>query len=62
MNLSKRIERIESRNGFKSEQEWREYLAYARKIDPEVKAEQIQTPEDYLSLLSSAFPPLPEQR
>ena len=60
MNLRNRIAKLENRDGFNSETERQEYIGYARKIDPDISADQIKNPRDYVALLESVLPPLPE--
>ena len=57
--LINRIESLENRDGFKSDTERREYLKYARLINPDVNPEQIRKPRDYLRLLEAHLEPLP---
>ena len=57
--LKARIEQIENRDGFKSDQERHEYLQYARIINPDINPEQIRKPADYLRLLEAHLEPLP---
>lgn len=57
MSIKHRIRKLERVNGFKSEEERREYMKYAKKINPDI--ETITSPADYIKLAHKHFEPLP---
>ena len=58
-SLISRIESLENRDGFRNDTERREYLKYARLIDPDLTPDQIRKPADYIQLVKGHFTPLP---
>ena len=57
-SINKRIEALEGRNKFKTDRERALYLKYARLIVKDVKADDIQKPDDYIRLARQHFKPL----
>ena len=57
-SIINRLEALENTGKFKTDRERVLYLKYARKINPDIEADQIQRPKDYINLARQHFKPL----
>ena len=59
-SLRKRLNDIEKDlSGFKDEKDRQQAIRYLKSIDPDIKAKDIESIEDYMNELKSFFAPLP---
>ena len=57
-SITTRLEALENVGKFKTDRERGLYLKYARKINPNIEADQMQRPDDYIRLAKNHFKPL----
>lgn len=59
-SLHKRLNDIEKNlSGFKGEKDRWQAIRYLKSLDPDIKAEDVETLNDYMNELKSFFAPLP---
>lgn len=58
--FTKRLNAIRKNlSGFKDEKDRRDAIQYLRTLDPDIKAEEIETHQDFIDCVTSFFAPLP---
>ena len=57
-SIINRVEALENVGKFKTDRERALYLKYARLINPNIEADQMQRPDDYINLARQHFKPL----
>lgn len=61
MSIKKRLHKIQiAMSGFKNEQERLGAIRYLKSLDPSITGEDIQSFDDYIYILGTFLPPLPD--